>query len=192
MRLFQVVPPESFNFACPEQWTKWIRRFERFRIASGLSAKDDEAQVNTLIYAMGDEADDILRSFNLSEDDSKRYDAVKGKLENKRRNVIYERARFNMRRQEENEAIDTFVTALYALAEHRGYGSLHDEMIRDRIVVGIRNTSLSERLQLDPKLTLESAVTQVRQSETVKQQQAVLRGSSTLAQEIPVGAVQRG
>ena len=65
-------------------------------------------------------------------------------------------------------------------------------MIRDRIVVGIRNTSLSERLQLDPKLTLESAVTQVRQSETVKQQQAVLRGSSTLAQDIPVGAVQRG
>ena len=192
---FQVVPPESFNFACPEQWTKWIRRFERFRIASGLSAKDDEAQVNTLIYAMGDEADDILRSFNLSEDESKRYDAVKGKFEShfdKRRNVIYERARFNMRRQEENEAIDTFVTALYALAEHCGYGSLHDEMIRDRIVVGIRNTSLSERLQLDPKLTLESAVTQVRQSETVKQQQAVLRGSSTLAQEIPVGAVQRG
>ena len=97
-----------------------------------------------------------------------------------------------MRRQEENEAIDMFVTALYALAEHCGYGSLHDEMIRDRIVVGIRNTSLSERLQLDPKLTLESAVTQVRQSETVKQRQAVLRGSSTLAQEIPVGAVQRG
>ena len=50
-------------------------------MASGLSAKDDKAQVNTLIYAMGDEADDILRSFNLSEDDSKRYDAVKGKFE---------------------------------------------------------------------------------------------------------------
>ena len=57
---FQVVPPEYFNLACPEQWTKWIRRFERFRIASQLSAKNDEAQVNPLIYAMGDEADDIL------------------------------------------------------------------------------------------------------------------------------------
>ena len=103
---FQVVPPEYFNLACPEQWTKWIRRFERFRIASQLSAKDDEAQVNTLIYATGDGADDILRSFNLSEDDSKRYDAVKGKFENhfdKRRNVIYEQARFNMQRQEETK-----------------------------------------------------------------------------------------
>ena len=63
---FQIAPPESFDFARPQQWEKWIRRFERFRIASGLSAQDDEAQVNTLIYAMGDEADDILRSFGLS------------------------------------------------------------------------------------------------------------------------------
>ena len=193
---FQVAPPESFNFACPEQWTKWIRRFERFRIASRLSAKDNETQVNALTYAMGDEEDDILWSFNLSNDDSKRYDAVKGRFEShfdQRRNVIYKRVRFNMRRQKENEAIDTFVTDLYALAEHCGYCSLHDEMIHDRIVMEIRNTGLSERLQLDPKLTLESAVTQVRQSETVKQQQqAVLRGSSTQMPEgPPVGTVQK-
>lgn len=30
-------------------------------------------------------------------------------------------------------------------------------MIRDRLVVGIRDTGLSERLQLDCKLTLEKA-----------------------------------
>ena len=30
-------------------------------------------------------------------------------------------------------------------------------MIRDRLVVGIRDTSLSERLQMDPDLTLENA-----------------------------------
>ena len=188
---FQVAPPESFDFARPEQWEKWIRRFERFRIASGLSAQDDEAQVNTLIYAMGDEADDILRSFGLSEANRKKYDAVKGKFNNhfdQRRNVIFERARFNMRRQEESESVDTFITALYALAEHCGYGNLHDEMIRDRIVVGIRNRGQSEKLQLDSKLTLESAVTQVRQAEAVKLQQSVLRGSHA---EIPVGAVQR-
>ena len=43
--------------------------------------QDDEAQVNTLIYTMGDEADDILRSFALSDENSKTYayDAVLGK-----------------------------------------------------------------------------------------------------------------
>ena len=51
--------------------------------ASGLAEKDKEAQVNTLaalVYSVGDEADDILRSFGLSEDDAKRYDVVKGKF----------------------------------------------------------------------------------------------------------------
>ena len=81
-----------------------------------------------------------------------------------------------------------FITALYTLAEHCGYGGLHDEMIRDRIVVGIRNSKLSEKLQLDPDLTLASAITQVRQSEAVKLQQSVIRGKP----DTPVGSLQRG
>jgi len=95
-----------------------------------------------------------------------------------------------MRRQEEGEPIDTFITALYSLAEHCGYGDLHDEVIRDRIVVGIRNGTLSEKLQLDSGLTLETAVAQVHQAEAFKQQQPLLRGGGA-KQDIPVGAVQR-
>lgn len=72
----------------------------------------------------------------------------------KRRNVIFKRAKFNNRKQEPGEPVDVFITALYALAEHSNYGTLHDEMIRDRIVVGIRDSSLSEKLQLDAELTL--------------------------------------
>ena len=42
---------------------------------------------------MGDEADDILRSFALSEEDKKKYDVVKGKYFDTRKNVIFERAK---------------------------------------------------------------------------------------------------
>ena len=100
---FQVSIPEPFCFTRPEEWVKWIRRFERFRIASGLVSRDDEAQVNTLICAMGDEADYILRSFTLSEEDCKNYATVKAKFDShivQRRNVIFERAKFNRRKQE--------------------------------------------------------------------------------------------
>ena len=62
--------------------------------------------------------------------------------------IIYERAKFNSRCQEPDEPVETFVTALYNLAEHCGYEALHDEMIRDRIVVGIQDRKLSEKLQL--------------------------------------------
>jgi hypothetical protein len=50
----------------------------------------------SLIYSMGDQADDILRSF-LPEDDLKRYDIVKPVTIMKRQNVIFERAKFNAR-----------------------------------------------------------------------------------------------
>ena len=48
-------------------------------------------------------------------------------------------------------------------------------MIRDHIVVGLTDMSLAEKLQLNPELTLEAAITKARQSEMVKKQQAVVR-----------------
>ena len=181
MASYQIAPPEKFDFSQPEQWPKWSRRFERFRQASGLTAKDEESQVNTLVYAMGDQADDILCSMRLSDEDKKVYDTVKTKFEAhfiKRRNPIFERAKFNQRRQEEGESADSFITSLYCLAEHCAYGALHNEMISDRIVVGLRDANLSVKLQMDPELTLDKAVTLARQSEAIKQQQAVVRGGA--------------
>ena len=43
-------------------------------------------------------------------------------------------------------------------------------MICDRIVVGIQDRKLSEKLQLDPALTLEKTITTVRQVEAVNKQ----------------------
>ena len=89
---------------------------------------------------MGDAADDILKSFHLTEEEMKTYDTVKDKFDNhfvKKHNVTYERAYFNQRHQEEGETFDNFVTALYGLVEHCKYGNLQSEMIRDRIIVGL-------------------------------------------------------
>ena len=50
------------------------------------------------------------------------------------------------------------------------------EMIRDCLIVGIRDKALSEKLQLCPELTLEQAKTTVQQKEAVCVHQQVLRG----------------
>ena len=63
-------------------------------------------------------------------------------------------------------------------------------MIRDRIVVGLQDVSLSEKLQLDPDLTLEKAVTAARQKEAVKQQQSTLRSQSASTLAASVDAMQ--
>ena len=120
MPSFSITPPETFTFSQPDNWPKWIRRFERFRQASGLQAKSQESQINTLIYTMGDRADDIFLSFQLSDEDQKKYDVVLGKFQGhfvKWRNVIYERIKFNQRIQWEGESVESFITDLYALSK---------------------------------------------------------------------------
>jgi hypothetical protein len=57
--------------------------------------------------------------------------------------LIFERAKFNKRKQEDSENVENFVTSLYTLSEHCGYNDLREEMIRDRIVVGIKDANLS-------------------------------------------------
>ena len=46
--------------------------------------------------------------------------------------MLFVRAKFNSRIQKEGESADSFITSLYGLAEHCGFGTLHDELIRDR------------------------------------------------------------
>ena len=55
---------------------------------------------------MGAKADDILQSFRLSAEDKKKYNIVKTKSEAyfvKRRNPIFERAKFNSKKQDDME-----------------------------------------------------------------------------------------
>lgn len=89
--------------------------------------------------------------------------------------MIYERARFNKGCQEPGESAESFISAVYKLAENCQYGALQEEMIRDRLVVGIRHNGLSERLQMDGELTLEKAIVKIRQHEEIKKQQPIVR-----------------
>ena len=91
-----------------------------------------------------------------------------------RQNTIFERARFNRRYQQERESAEAYITELYRLSENCKYGDLRDEMIRDRLVVGIRNQALSQQLQMDSELTLERTKKRIRQQEAVKDQQRQL------------------
>uniref|UniRef100_A0A1X7T6M4 Retrotransposon gag domain-containing protein n=1 Tax=Amphimedon queenslandica TaxID=400682 RepID=A0A1X7T6M4_AMPQE len=174
--------PDSFNFKTPDEWPKWRKRFEQFRIASGLSGDAAAKQVNTLLYCMGDESDAILDSMKVTEVERGDYTVVLRKFDDffkVRRNVIFERARFNRRSQQEGESTEEFIMELYRLVENCDYGEFQDEMIRDRLVVGIRNQQLSERMQLDPDLNLEKAKKMARQLEAVRDQSRELKREST-------------
>ncbi|XP_064469482.1 uncharacterized protein LOC135384188 [Ornithodoros turicata] len=169
---FAIELPERLDFHHPESWKRWIVRWKLYRVIPGLQKQDDDTHISTFLYAMESEAEDVLVSLRLDDEEAKDYNKLKARFQKRFipiRNVIFERARFNQRSQLEHEAVEKFVTVLHRLAESCDFGSLKDELIRDRLVVGLRDKNLSEKLQLDANLTLEKAANTARLSETVKE-----------------------
>ena len=180
----QVAPPGPFNFRSPDEWPRWRRRYEQFQVASGLAAEVAVKQVTTFLYCLGEEAESVLAAMKTSKDDRKDYATIADKFDaffNVRRNIIFERARFNRRNQQPGESAEQYIMALYTLAANCNYAALEDEMIRDRLVV-------SEKLQMDAELTLEKAKKCIRQREAVKEQQSILKGPEGAT----VNAMKRG
>ena len=136
---------------------------------------------------MGGEADAVLTSTNVTEEERKQYAPVLKKFDDffkVRKNTIFERARFNRRNQLDGKTAEIYITVLYGLIENCDYGAMQDEMLRDRLVVGIRDQALSEKLQIDTALTLEKAKTAIRQREAVKEQHQQLQGGAAATLDI--------
>ena len=82
-------------------------------------------------------------------------------------NVIHERAKFHKRNQKEGESVEEYIRHLYELSEHADFAD-RESTIRDRLVLGLLDQELSEKLQLESELTLTKATQLARQSELVK------------------------
>ena len=111
-------------------------------------------------------------------ENKKKYDRVVEEFANYfkvRKNIIYERAHFNKRNQLSNESVEEFITEVHRLGDSCDFGEMKEDSIGDRLVVGIRDQALSERLQMEPDLTLDKAKRLICQRDAVKEQQQALK-----------------
>jgi len=144
MAAIQLQTPDCFNFKTPDEWPQWRKQFKQFYIGSGLSSQSDDQLINTLLYCLGEDTEDVLMSTGILDKDRKKYAQVLAKFDSffqPCKNIIFERASFNRRQQAEGESAEQFIIALYHLASTCNYGPLQDEMIRDRLVVKIRDSA---------------------------------------------------
>lgn len=171
--------PESFSFN-PNEWHTWKKRFERYHSLSKLKNASGKQQIDMLIYCMGEKSEEILDSFNLGEPDSSNFDKVFQCFENyfvPKKNLIFERVRFLKRKQGQNENIEHFVTELHTLAKNCEWGNIMEQMILMVLIIGMRDESLSDRLQLETDLKLETAINTIRKSEELARQKQELAAS---------------
>ena len=172
--------PKSFD-GTAESWPKWKARFERYRICVGLARQPDREQVSMFLYSMGEIADDLLITMDVNEQ-TITFDELVIKFDGHfgaRKNTITARARFNKRYQRAGEKIDSFIQDLHRLADDCEYEGLKEQLIRDRIVAGVSDDDLSDKLQSLADLTLDVAIRQARQAESRKEEQEILRGKAT-------------
>nr|CAH7731836.1 unnamed protein product [Callosobruchus chinensis] len=184
-----VSPSSKFDFTAPQAWPQWRKRFERFMSVSGQNMKPDEEKINILMYVLGEEAEEVMLQFNPQ---PATFSQTLNAFENHfipRRNIIFERYKFNTRIQQQGEPIECFITSLHSLAEHCQYGQLKEELIRDRIVVGMQDRRTSERLQLKATLTLSECVLEAKQAELQANQSRELQCSIQISRGATSGTM---
>ena len=68
---------------------------------------------------------------------TKRNDSVIAKFDahfKVRKNIVFERACFNQRKQESSESAELYITTIHQMADRCEYGAMKEELIRDGLV----------------------------------------------------------
>ena len=66
MAQIHLQPPGNLDFKNPDGSQLWRKRFEQFRIASGLGEATGQRQVSTLLYCLGEDAEPVLNSTDIT------------------------------------------------------------------------------------------------------------------------------
>ena len=161
---YMLPPPpvlEIHDSQAAEKWKKFKRAWNNYSLATELNKKSEAVQVATLLTVIGEEAREVFSTFTdwTTEGDDSKIAPVLAKFEaycQPRKNVPFERYRFNRRIQEPGETYDQYRTALRKIAAGCEFETITpDQILRDRLVFGIRDAKARERLLRESDLTLK-------------------------------------
>lgn len=147
--------------------------WENYEIASGLDEKSDKIRIATLLTAIGNDCYKVFKNLPLSEDQKSTAKNILKALKEHltpQVNIIYERYVFNTTCQTDMESADQFIHKLRARIKTCQYGALEDDLLRDRIVVGVRDVQVRKRLLTQANLTLAESISACRISEVTEMQ----------------------
>lgn len=92
--------------------------------------------------------------------------------------MIYERYQFNNRKQEPGESIAAYLTELRTIAKNCQHEDvIPEEILHDRIVLGIRDDKMRERLLRYNDLTLQKSVALIKAAKQTEDQVKLMGAS---------------
>ena len=175
MANYHLPPPEPM--VCmgdvATNWRTFTEAFADYSTATELTKKDAEVQAATLKTVMGKDCRQILTRLELTEEERKDTATILAKLKAyfaPTRNILYERYLFHAAEQQPNETVDQYMIRLRHLAGSCNFGNIHDEMLRDRLVLGCRDKGARARLFREKDCNLKKALETLQISEATQEQ----------------------
>jgi transposase InsO family protein len=153
-------------------WTAFAQVWKNYEISSQLDEHPKGRRTATLLTCFSSSALKVFNSLSFeSEAQKKDIDVILTKMTEACEgtvNTTYERYLFNTRTQGPSECIDNFYSELKEMARNCDFGDLADSLIRDRLVVGLRDAATRKRLLYEKKLTLQTCLEIARSFEATQ------------------------
>ena len=154
--------PEEFDLdSCnaKQEWNTWIEQYDLYACATELDSKDEKIQIATLFTCISACARKIYETSTLDNKEKAIMIKVKemfNKYVTHLINIPYERCVFNRRIQQQHETFYQFLTEIRRLGNICELENITAyEILRDRLLLGLRDENLRKRLLKDNKLTLK-------------------------------------
>lgn len=143
-----------------EDWSEYVERLTHYFEANDITSGDKRRAI--LLNAVGPRTYRLIKTLvspakvtEVSFEDI--VEAARAHFSPKPSPIV-KRYEFNTRVQGEGESIANYVAALRKIAEHCEYGTVLEDMLRDRLVCGISNKGIQRRLLQDSALTFKEAM----------------------------------
>ena len=143
-----------------EDWRHYIERVNHFFEANKITDPDKRRSI--FLVCVGRKTYKLVRSLVAREYPKDKCDEDLAKpLQDHfmpKPSAIVQQFKFNTRSQQPGETIAMFLAELRHLSKLCEFGITLDEMLRDRLVCGVRDIRIQRRLLAEPKLTLKRAL----------------------------------
>ncbi|GFV94021.1 uncharacterized protein K02A2.6 [Trichonephila clavipes] len=144
--------------ASVEDWSSYVERLESYFVVNGIEVKMKVPSILSLIGATKYKLLKNLATPNIPSELTYQ-DIVKLLSEhlNPKPLEMTERFRFYKRKQFEGESIANYCAELQKLSIHSNFGNNLSTMLRDKLVMGLKNENIQKKLLAEDKLTYEKA-----------------------------------
>ena len=152
-------------------WRRFDRMWRNYEIVTRLREETDEFRTATLLTCIGSESLDVYEGLPFEEDERQNVAVVLKKFEEfclGEVNETYESYMFFCRNQDAGETVESYITTLRKMAKTCNFGRLEDRLLRDRVVMGIRDGNLRSKLLEIRQLDLKQCIDCCRAFESSK------------------------